>query len=197
MAKNLRSDRVLHLDLELTCWEGEPPAGETSEIIQVGIVEVNTLDLRLSRKESFFVRSANTKVSEYCTNLTGITQRQVDRQGRAIYEVLNTIKNKYGSTRKVCYAWGDDEAAIDRVCRTFPSPLNMQDLGHNFKAMMGLEHGISLTNAIAMLGGAFEGRAHDALVDAENLARLHIMMMLRMRGLNLAANPIGSMSTIL
>src|SRR5262249_41432498 len=31
-------DPLLVVDLEATCWEGEPPAGEASDIIEIGVV---------------------------------------------------------------------------------------------------------------------------------------------------------------
>ena len=30
-------DKILVVDIEATCWEGKPPAGEQNEIIEVGI----------------------------------------------------------------------------------------------------------------------------------------------------------------
>ena len=40
-------NRMLFVDVELTCWEGEPPAGEQSELIAFGIVDLRTDDLAI------------------------------------------------------------------------------------------------------------------------------------------------------
>jgi inhibitor of KinA sporulation pathway (predicted exonuclease) len=43
MARKL--DRILVIDVEATCWEGEPPPGQTSEIVEIGlcVLDVATL----------------------------------------------------------------------------------------------------------------------------------------------------------
>lgn len=43
MARKL--DRILVVDIEATCWEGNPPPGQTSEIIEIGlcVLDVPTL----------------------------------------------------------------------------------------------------------------------------------------------------------
>ena len=35
MARKL--DRILVVDVEATCWEGDPPPGQISEIIEIGL----------------------------------------------------------------------------------------------------------------------------------------------------------------
>jgi inhibitor of KinA sporulation pathway (predicted exonuclease) len=35
MAKRL--DQILFVDLEATCWPGEPPVGQESDIIEIGL----------------------------------------------------------------------------------------------------------------------------------------------------------------
>lgn len=42
-------DQILVVDLESTCWEGSPPAGMTSEIIEIGLCVVDVA--RLERIE--------------------------------------------------------------------------------------------------------------------------------------------------
>ena len=49
-------DQILVVDVESTCWDGPPPEGEESEIIEVGLcmVEVQSLT-RLVLKQAFAV----------------------------------------------------------------------------------------------------------------------------------------------
>ena len=46
MARKL--DQILVIDVEATCWEGNPPPGQTSEIIEIGlcVLDVPTLTAR-------------------------------------------------------------------------------------------------------------------------------------------------------
>jgi inhibitor of KinA sporulation pathway (predicted exonuclease) len=178
----VRTDRTLYLDLELTCWDGPRPEGQFHEIIQVGVVEVDTLDLAITRKCAYYVTPEKSLVSEYCTNLTGITQRQVDRQGRPFYEVLNSITKKFGPKNKVCYTWGNDQEAVEYACDHdgLLSPFTFINLSHFFSVTMGVKS-MSLEDALLLLNSSFKGRAHDALVDAENTAELHMAMIRRTR----------------
>ena len=43
MARKL--DRILVVDVEATCWEGDPPPGQISEILEIGlcVLDVATL----------------------------------------------------------------------------------------------------------------------------------------------------------
>src|SRR5688572_30288626 len=92
MAKKL--DVIVIVDLEATCWEGEPPPGEHQEIIEIGVC---TLDLSSGRrldKESVLVRPERSKVSDFCTRLTTLTQEQVER-GSGFKQACAHIRNKY------------------------------------------------------------------------------------------------------
>jgi inhibitor of KinA sporulation pathway (predicted exonuclease) len=179
----MRADRALHLDLELTCWEGPTPGGQTSEIIQIGIVEVDTLKLEITRKAMRYVRPLKSKVSPYCTELTGITQRQVDKQGTNLVEVMNSITNEFGPKNKTCFAWGEDGDCLAQGMDVYGGRhnFNFVNLGQLFTLTMGLKRAVSVEDALKIMGLAFKGRPHDALVDAENTALLHIAMMRRMR----------------
>ena len=44
MARKL--DRILVVDIEATCWEGNPPPGQTSEIIEIGLCVLDVPTLR-------------------------------------------------------------------------------------------------------------------------------------------------------
>ena len=76
MARKL--DRILVVDVESTCWEGEPPAGQMSEIIEIGLCMVDVAALERVERRSILVRPACSTVSAYCTQLTTLTQADVD-----------------------------------------------------------------------------------------------------------------------
>ena len=48
MARKL--DRILVVDIEATCWEGNPPPGQTSEIIEIGTFMAAALSTLLSTR---------------------------------------------------------------------------------------------------------------------------------------------------
>ena len=70
-----RYNRMLFVDVEMTCWEGEPPPGERAELIAIGIVDLRTGDLAIRREKLFLVCPQASTISPFCSTLTGITPR--------------------------------------------------------------------------------------------------------------------------
>lgn len=178
---DLHYARTLYIDVEQCCWEGPAPDGLANDIIQIGLVEVDTLALAIRRSRSYMVRPKKFEISTYCTNLTGITFEQVKQEGRPLNEITNNIIKEFGPKNKMCFAWGDDDSIIRQNCidvnASNPFGRTIIDLGIMFRSTYLLKHNMALKNALQYLHIPFEGRAHDALVDASNLARLHCEML--------------------
>jgi len=184
---NLRNDRFLCFDLELTCWSGAPPAGQRPEIIEIGIVEVASADFSILREERYLVRPRFSTASDFCAGLTGLTQGDLEGDGRPLPEVVRTLAKKFGPAHKRLVLWGDDWSAIERDCAALsvanPFP---RDAVFDLGALMALTRArsarMSLTDALAEFGLAFEGRQHSAVDDARNTVRLFAAVVARMRG---------------
>ncbi len=73
MARKL--DRILVVDVETTCWEGDPPSGQTNEIIEIGLCVLDVPTLARVEQRDIFVRPLCSTVSPYCTQLTTLTRR--------------------------------------------------------------------------------------------------------------------------
>lgn len=71
MAKKL--DQIIVVDLEATCWEGNPPPGEEQEIIEIGVCALDIASGKRSRKRSLLIRPERSTVSHFCTQLTTLT----------------------------------------------------------------------------------------------------------------------------
>jgi len=122
MSQKLSSTKIQYMDLEMQCWEdGITPANQTNHIIQIGIVEVDAEKLIISRQENYYIRpdNKNFEITEYCTNLTGITKKQLLSEGRKYSEVMQTIKNELSPRNKVSYSWGSDNEAIKEHCKNY------------------------------------------------------------------------------
>ena len=76
MARKL--DRILVVDIEATCWEGDPPPGQISEIIEIGLGVLDVATLARVEQRDILVRPVCSTVSSYCTQLTTLTQADVD-----------------------------------------------------------------------------------------------------------------------
>src|SRR5919198_6551560 len=88
-------NRMLFVDVELTCWEGQPPAGEQCELIALGIVDLRTDDLAIRREKLFLVRPQVSVISPFCTTLTGITPKQAE-VAPPLHEVARSIRRTFG-----------------------------------------------------------------------------------------------------
>ena len=172
MARSL--DIILVVDLESTCWEGEPPAGEASDIIEIGLcpLEVET-GKRLERR-SILLRPTRSKVSAFCTELTTLRPQDV-ADGVSLADACGLLKREYQSKRRLWASWGDyDRRKLERDCQELgvgypfgPSHLNVKTL---FSLMTGLDGEVGMARALEMLGEEMDGTHHRGHDDAWNIA---------------------------
>ena len=163
--------KVICFDMEMCCWDDGSAPGE---IISIGLCELNLASQEITRDTHYVVKPQNDKVSEFCQELTGISQRMVDRQGRPLEDVMATISKNFGTKRPYA-AWGTDAQYLARQCASIgiTSPVQTSlDMSLLYKLRNWSDRSTSLTAALEKAGTTFEGKAHNALVDAKNLARL-------------------------
>lgn len=177
MSTSLRLDRILFVDLELTCWTGAPPPGETSEIIEIGLAEVDPAALAVTRSGRFLVRPPTSTVSDFCAELTGITQDDLRRHGRPLPEVFGSLRKDWGPGRKAWYAWGADRILLDQAiargdAEGHPFSPGFFDLAQMYASLRGCSERVSLEDALTREGLAPEGRRHSAEGDAVDAARV-------------------------
>ncbi|GAA0587894.1 3'-5' exonuclease [Caenispirillum bisanense] len=186
MATSLRLDRLLFVDLELTCWRGPPPDGEQSEIIEIGLAEVDAADLRITRSGRYLVRPARSTVSDYCTELTGITAADLRAHGRPLAQVLGSLRKDWGPGRKAWYAWGTDRLLLDEAVAAahleeHPFSPGFVDLAQLYTTLRGCGQRVALEDALAREGLEPEGRRHSAEGDAVDAARIWMRLAGRLR----------------
>ncbi|MCG8918037.1 exonuclease domain-containing protein [Actinokineospora sp. PR83] len=66
------------VDVEATCWSERPPPGQVSEVIEIGLSVVDTRTRERVARHGVLVRPTRSSVSAFCTELTTLTQDQVD-----------------------------------------------------------------------------------------------------------------------
>lgn len=165
---------ILVVDLEATCWEGPPPFGQSPEVIEIGMVRLTPAGLSpiLPGRR---IRPEKSRVSPFCTQLTGRTQEDVDRGeplGRATKRLV-----REGTLRYTWAPWGAfdrthlrDECDLKGVWFPFSDAhLHIKDL-HAFHRR--LPKGVGLGKALAMEGLEFRGTPHRAVYDAYNAGRI-------------------------
>jgi inhibitor of KinA sporulation pathway (predicted exonuclease) len=175
----LHYGKACYMDYEYTCFDGPAPEGVEPEIIQIGIVEVDTNILSVSRRASYYVLPHTGQISEYCTTLTGITYARLREEGRPLKEVVASLVKTFGPKNKVVYTWGSDDIGFRQISRAtgvehFPRRV---DLGVQFRIEHAMDRNISLLDALTYVGSPTDGQAHDAGIDAMNTAALHMIML--------------------
>ena len=178
-------DVVLVVDVESTCWEGSPPPGQKSEIIEIGICPVDLRTLTRIEKRSILIKPVQSEISDFCTNLTTLSPEMFDEAG-TLADAVRTLKKEFRSKDRLWASWGDyDRRQFERVCMDQnvgypfgPSHLNVKSL---FAAAIGSGHETGLDGAYQRLGLEMEGTHHRGDDDAWNIAGIACRLLAAMR----------------
>lgn len=98
MAKKL--DQIVVVDLEATCWDGNPPPEQEQEIIEIGVCVLDIASRERGKKQSLLVRPERSTISPFCTKLTTLTQAQVEREGMPFAEAVARLQNEYSPAER-------------------------------------------------------------------------------------------------
>lgn len=170
------NDRFLNvIDVEATCWKGRPPAGQRNEIIEIGLCVVDIERRERVAKRQIMVRPHVSTVSEFCTELTGHTQADVDR-GVGFADACAVLKREYDSGNRPWASWGDyDRKQFDAQCRIAAIAYPFGPVHTNAKKVFGARRGMKgpgMARALDLAGLPLEGRHHNGTDDAWNIAAL-------------------------
>lgn len=183
MAKKL--DQILVVDLEATCWLSDPPEGQESDIIEIGICTLEVATGRRLDKASIVVRPERSTISEFCTALTTLTQEEVD-QGISLREACSLLRTEYRSKERLWASFGDyDRLMFEHECLThsvkYPFGRGHINVKSLFAVMQNLDRELPLDEAMDWLGFPLEGHHHRGEDDAWNIARIlgHILLKAR------------------
>jgi inhibitor of KinA sporulation pathway (predicted exonuclease) len=180
-----RLDRIVVVDVESTCWDGEPPAGQESEIIEIGACTVDVASGERFDRGTILVAPQRSTVSEFCTRLTTLTQQQVQR-GISFAEACALLKRKYWTKDRAWAGWGDyDRRQFERQCRAFgvgypfgPTHINVKTL---FAVIHALPQEVEMDAALWRLGLPLEGTHHRGVDDAWNIGHILSTILLQRR----------------
>lgn len=191
--------RILICDIEATCWSTRDEQGKKpNEVIEIGMCE---LELRsggyIGNGRSYVVKPRFTEISPFCTELTGWTQEAVDK-GKDITEVLALIKQDYRmSSESVWFSCGEYDRAklssdpnVRGSLGQIYSDIENQWLQHaqdplnpfhsarhfNIKTLFALKHRLNkemgMDKMLSYIGEKLEGRHHNGMDDALNIAKI-------------------------
>ena len=181
-------DAIIVVDVESTCWKSNPPPGEESEIIEVGICLLDVASATPLEKESILVKPERSLVSKFCTELTTLTQEQVDK-GVSFAEACAVLKSKYKSPQRVWASYGDyDRNMFEKQSLSCgikypfgPRHINVKTL---FALAYNLEKEVGMPAALETLKIPLEGTHHRGGDDAWNIGKILGKLLLQTRGKN-------------
>ncbi|MER8187533.1 3'-5' exonuclease [Kitasatospora sp. NPDC094015] len=164
------------VDVEATCWDGQPPPGAVSEIIEIGLTVVDLAAGERIGRHRILVRPARSTVSAFCTTLTGLTQAEVDT-GLTFAEACRLLAAEHGAGRRPWASWGDyDRNQFTRQCRAtgarYPFGRHHTNAKLRFTEAYGLRKRPGMAQALQLAGLPLEGRHHRGEDDAWNIAAL-------------------------
>ncbi len=163
-------------DTEYTSWEGAHARnwtgpGELREIVQIAAIRIQD-----GHEVDQFMRLVkpvkNPVLSEYFTNLTGITQDSVDMLGVSLEEALEDFRRWAGELP--VYAFGRDYDVVKANAELVGLSWNFRDsnffdIRNEFQKAGVSTVGYQSSTILRAFGEEPFGRAHDALDDVRNV----------------------------
>lgn len=171
------------LDLEMN-----QPSGK---IISIGAVVGDISDGRILDRLHVFV-NPEEKITEYITNLTGITQEDVDNKGVSVnsaYAQLEKLHLNYLAFRN-CLTWGggDIKELLSQSGRGTEGNgafgrrwIDVKTVFISYCLANDLSVQSGLSKSLTKIGLQFSGKKHNALSDAENTFRMYCELIKRMK----------------
>lgn len=168
-------ENVVIFDLEATCEAREKAVNYDNELIEIGAVKVDSEGIVDSL--DIYVKPSRTVVTEFCTELTGITSDKLDQEGISYEEALNKFKDFCKGSEQIL-SWG----YYDRKQIEKDSKINGYELGNLFKNHESLKHehgklvgkrAMGVQKALKKHGLTFKGHHHNGYDDAVNIASIY------------------------
>lgn len=180
--KHTKEHRYLNvIDVEATCWKGVPPPKEVSEIIEIGLCVIDVKLQRRVTRQRILVRPARSKVSTFCTELTGLTQEFVDK-GFSFRKACQVLIDYHHADTRPWASWGEyDRKQFERQCAAGGTPYPFSPHHDNAKRIFAAAHtlarGVGMRRALQMSGLQLDGRHHAGIDDAWNIGGLITLLM--------------------
>ncbi|KAM3099230.1 exonuclease domain-containing protein [Phormidesmis sp. 146-35] len=179
-------DFYLVLDLEATCCDRESIPREQMETIEIGAVMVERKTLEtisssypqgVAEFQTFIRPVTHPGLTEFCTQLTSITQADVDSAPK-FEEAMETFEQWLTNYPNYLFcSWGKfDQLQIKKDCRLheIPYPLGRKhfNLKTRFARSQRLKDRVPMLQALDLIQSPLEGTLHRGIDDARNLVKL-------------------------
>ncbi|MCP4438660.1 MAG: exonuclease domain-containing protein [Aureispira sp.] len=164
------------LDLEATCWESKNKADQ-NEIIEIGALKINEDGNIIGEFCEFIKPILNPQLSDFCKNLTTITQADIDTADT--YNIVIKRFKKWINQAEpfVLCSWGfydrrqfEKDCKLHKLDKTWLS--NHISLKHQYAELTNLRKPIGMNEALRREGFKLEGTHHRGIDDARNIEKI-------------------------
>lgn len=172
----IRFNLINVIDVEATCYPDRIfPQGETQEIIEVGIAVVDMRTRKIVDNHSLPIKPMFSKVSPFCTELTGWTQEELDRIGTTYAEAQAILTGNFDSKNRPWISQGNtDKYFFEKEAKLtgVPYPFGAEHMNIAFltSLLTGRSKQLGLKKALRLFGLEMQGPHHRAKSDAYNSA---------------------------
>jgi inhibitor of KinA sporulation pathway (predicted exonuclease) len=179
------NDRIVVVDVEATCWLGGAPEGEESEIVEIGVCQLDVASGERGERARILVRPERSRVSAFCTELTGLTQEQVEG-GVSFAEACETLRVRFRTRERVWASFGEyDRTMFEAECAArgvvYPFGTRHLNVKTLFALAAGLPREVGMARALELLSLPLEGTHHRGSDDAWNIAAILARLLLANR----------------
>ena len=171
-----RLNKIIVVDVEATCWEDRERTRKESEIIEIGVCLLDVKTGEITQKQGIIVTPESSEVSEYCTELTTLTQDVVS-DGISLWEACEILKDDYLSRERTWASYGQyDWFQFRKECEKKNVPYPFSSCHINIKNLFALKNRLSkergMAKALRMYDIPLEGIHHRGKDDAYNIAKI-------------------------
>lgn len=165
------------LDLEATCW-AEKGLKRKSEIIEIGALSLDVSGELTGEFSRFVKPTLHPEISAFCTELTSITQTDVDA-AQHFPEVLAAFQTWIGVGQNPYYlcSWGfydrnqlQQDCELHRLGTAWLQP--HISLKHQHFAIKNLKRPMGMAGALYVEGFTLDGTHHRGIDDARNIVKI-------------------------
>lgn len=166
------------LDLEATCWK-DRSIKKQNEIIEIGAVKVNSSGNMIDEFNAFIKPKLNPVISEFCTELTSITQTEIDN-AQTFPNVISEFMNWINTDKEyLLCSWGFyDKKQFQSDCKLYGLDSDWANshisLKHQYASINNLRRPIGMGGALKKEKLILDGTHHRGIDDARNISKIFI-----------------------